>query len=179
MNKELAKHVKHLAPEFNASPLFDIPTGKFIGDQLLNGGSPHSFHLSNVYPRNSGRTFLVFDMVMSSLRKTPPETVERYTLAAKLFQVMGLGVKWDDETKAPIVSWFDMEGNMDHMPDLIQELFTKDYVKELADYEQAAKGLASELMDVIGVGTVIQEHHGSGDNVASKTVVIDSYSPMK
>lgn len=197
MNKELAKHVKHLAPKFNAGALLDIPTGKFITDERLNGGSLQSFHLGNVYPRNSGQTMLMYDMIMDSLRKTAPETVERYTLAAKLFQVMGLGVKWDDETKAPIASWLDLEGNMDHMPDMIQEIFTKDYAKELAEREQSAKKLAGEMMDIIkdgirtdlqqavhdqvfGAGTVIQEHHGSGDNIASKTVVtFDSYSSLK
>lgn len=196
------ENMKREIPTLSTGALLDIPTGKFLGgdilnhEAILNGGAVLPGQFGTGYPRNTGHSYHMFNLINESLRKTAPETTERYRLAAMLFKVMGLGVTWEDESIAPTVSWFDLEGNMDFMGDLIKDIITKDYAKELAEQEQVSKELADKLRGVIadglrpalqqavhdqvfGAGTVIQEHHGSGDNVASKVVVLDSYSQLR
>lgn len=187
--------MKREIPTLSASPISDIITDQFRG-LTLNGGTVLPGHFGTGYPRSTGHSYHMFNLINESLRKTAPETTERYRLAAMLFKVMGLGVTWEDESIAPTVSWFDTEGGMDFMGDLIKDIITKDYAKELAEQEIASKELADKLRGVIaeglrpalqqsvtdqvfGAGTVIQEHNGSGDNVASKVVVIDSYSQLR
>lgn len=181
--------MKREFPMLNTGALLDIPTGKFCGDEILNGGAVLPSHFGTGYPRNTGHSYHMFNLINESLRKTAPETTERYRLAAMLFKVMGLGVTWEDESIAPTVSWFDLEGGMEYMSDLIKDILTKDYAKELAEQELVSKELADKLRGVIaeglrpalqqsvtdqvfGAGTVIQEHTGSDDNVATKDVPV-------
>lgn len=159
-----------LAPEFNTGKLFDIPTGKFCGDEILNGGAVLPSQFSTGYPLNSGHLFHVFNLINESLRKTAPETTERYRLATMLFKMIGLGVTWEDESIAPIVSWFDLEGNIDFMGDLVRDILTKDYAKELEEQEKIKKGSVAYATQVM---SAYKEAHEKGDGM-----FIDSISHL-
>lgn len=152
--------MKREIPMLSAGQILDIQPGQFRGDEILNGGAVLPSQFGTGYPRHSSHSFYVFNLIMDSIRKTAPETTERYSLAAKLFQVMGLGVTWEDESIAPTVSWFDLEGGMEFMSDLIKDILTKDYTQELVELEKIKEGSVAYAGQAM---SVFKEAHTKGD----------------
>lgn len=116
--------VKKLVPQFKRGvvgqeALFDIPTGKFVVPEgftesgMLNGtgktiGTMMSHQMS--YPRSTGRSMLMHNLLEQGIRETKGGTVERFNYAVGLFKYMGFTVEWDGTLSHPKVGWIDTEG---------------------------------------------------------------------
>ena len=117
------------SPIFNAGALFDIPTGKFMGTEMLNGTD--LFKLWTPTVRRTSPNISIIIRLRDSLEKTIPNTPERWNCAYNLLRYMGYQTKWEDQTKCPEVFWFNTEGNGAEEAQMIEDIFNKDYRDEV------------------------------------------------
>lgn len=114
------------SPIFNAGALFDIPTGKFMSSEILNGGISRSAYIPGL--RRMGPNINIVIKLRDALEKTVPHTSERWACAYNLLRYMGYQTKWEDQTKCPEVFWMNTEGNGEEEAQMIEDIFNKDYL---------------------------------------------------
>ncbi|ABY63291.1 hypothetical protein ST201phi2-1p468 [Pseudomonas phage 201phi2-1] len=136
MENTLFNKLTESMQSFNTSPLFDIPTGKYLeGGDLLKGLAGHAVL------HKGGPSIQLITKLWALVEEYEPNTVSRYTAAYHLLRVMGYDVRWEDTTKCPDVFWINTEGNGEDEAKMIHDILHRDYKLEpKADLPEGLSG---------------------------------------
>ncbi|ARV76645.1 hypothetical protein PHABIO_14 [Pseudomonas phage Phabio] len=148
-----------------ANPLFDIPTGKYVVDniptkeELLNGRSL----LSYIQSYNPKSSFSVSQMgkQLTKIFDTDPDTVERYQAVAAYFVLGGYKVEFNG-VDVPVIYWTD-------------------YEMQLVDMHEVIKNCISGPRHVAKENLFTDEFYEKIRNAAGEesSIVIDSFSKVE